>query len=148
MSILLRLPPELRNIIYAYVLRSEKFEIPYGLLRERKGTDKHPLALLLSCSQINKETAMLPYILSTFNMSGVPGDSGYWNLYDHIGPKQVQAIKKMRLTTYMGSILLDQETDLACYTGLEVIEIRDERSWYFQDLVRRIRIVLPDVIIQ
>lgn len=145
-SPLLRLPPELRNIIYEYVLRmNHPIEMIRTAMRDRAGPKRHLLALLGSCSQINTETAMLPYTLNVFAMTGF--SSNAWKLLHHTGQKQLQAIKRMQLRTFVGSMVEGLEGELASLRGLETIEVRDSRGQWNENLIRRINMHLPGVVI-
>ncbi|KAL5121356.1 hypothetical protein ACEQ8H_000824 [Pleosporales sp. CAS-2024a] len=68
-SPLLRLPPEIRNMVYRYVFQGMEWamRICEGEIRAR---DENP-ALLKVCRQINAETALLPYCLGTFNFEDI-----------------------------------------------------------------------------
>ena len=70
----MRLPPELRNRIYEYVLGGRTIHItkgPYGPRKERllrvSGNEKHFLSLLGVSRQLYGETAVLPLKLNTFS---------------------------------------------------------------------------------
>ncbi|CAN9321678.1 unnamed protein product [Alternaria sp. RS040] len=70
-SLLLRLPPELRCLVFEYVLGGNTYEIRYHQKSEAvKNTtiSKHALALLSVCRQIFAETALLPFSLNTFSV--------------------------------------------------------------------------------
>ncbi|KAF7671513.1 hypothetical protein GT037_010325 [Alternaria burnsii] len=70
-SLLLRLPPELRCLVFEYVLGGNTYEIRYHQKSEAvKHTtiSKHALALLSVCRQIFAETALLPFGLNTFSV--------------------------------------------------------------------------------
>ena len=147
-SPLLRLLPELRNIIYEYVLRMNyPIEMIRTAMRDRAGPKRHLLALLGSCSQINTETAMLPYTLNVFAMTGWIACSNTWKLLHHTGQKQLQAIKRMQLRTAVGSIVMGLEGELASLKGLEMIEVRDSRGQWNEDLIRRIKMRMPGIVI-
>ena len=146
-SPLLLLPPELRDIIYESLLRIERLEVIVIAKRDRAGLKQHPLALLRSCSQIHAGTAMLPYTLNVFTMQGYIGYFNSWKLLDHIGQKQLQAIKRMQLKTCRGSIVLGIENNLARFKRLEFIEVWDGHGRWNEDLIRRIHMRLPGVVI-
>ncbi|KAI4644823.1 uncharacterized protein J4E79_010958 [Alternaria viburni] len=69
-SPLLRLPPELRNSIFAYALYHERFVLdpPDSSGYVVKSRDKNLLSLLYVCRQIYSETAYLPYKLNSFEI--------------------------------------------------------------------------------
>ncbi|KAI4647677.1 hypothetical protein J4E93_004087 [Alternaria ventricosa] len=69
-SPLLRLPPELRNSIFAYALYHEIFILgpPDSCAYVVKSRDKNLLSLLYVCRQIYSETAFLPYKLNSFEI--------------------------------------------------------------------------------
>ncbi len=70
-SPLLRLPPELRNKIYGYVLGGKVFQFrseKYHELVKSSMKKKQNLALLGVCRQVYAETALLPFTLSTFSI--------------------------------------------------------------------------------
>jgi hypothetical protein len=62
-SPLLRLPAELRNQIYGYVLGGNTVDVNYW---SRQQTGPHYLGLLLANRQLHRETALGPYATSTF----------------------------------------------------------------------------------
>jgi hypothetical protein len=69
-SPLLRLPPELRHLIFAYALGGKTFDIRYDRKSEMaKNTtvSEHALALLSVCRQIFAETALLPFSSNKFS---------------------------------------------------------------------------------
>ncbi|CAI6281962.1 unnamed protein product [Periconia digitata] len=68
----LDLPSELRNRIYYYVFSGNIWTIRAGksAFKARNALD-HPLALLQTCRQINKETATLPFEVGTFSIKSV-----------------------------------------------------------------------------
>ena len=65
-SPLLRLPPEIRNMIYTLIIDV----VTVVFTKARLGRGRHPiqdgLALLRVCRQIHAEAALLPYALNTF----------------------------------------------------------------------------------
>ncbi|CAN9349792.1 hypothetical protein AALT_g5434 [Alternaria alternata] len=70
-SPLLRLPPELRCLVFEYALGGNTYMIRYH--RKSKSVKnttvaKHALALLSVCRQIFAETALLPFSLNTFSV--------------------------------------------------------------------------------
>jgi hypothetical protein len=68
---LLRLPPELRCLVFQYALGGNTYEIRYHQRSKAvKNTtlSKHALALLSVCRQIFAETALLPFDLNTFSV--------------------------------------------------------------------------------
>ncbi|KAI4706353.1 hypothetical protein J4E89_009087 [Alternaria sp. Ai002NY15] len=69
-SPLLRLPPELRNSIFAYALYHETFVLdpPDSSRYVVKSRDKNLLSLLYVCRQVYSETAFLPYKLNSFEI--------------------------------------------------------------------------------
>jgi len=86
---LLRLPPELRHLIFRHVIGGKTFEIRYepepdrSLVRKRLASQvpkpkfiaknttvaKNTLALLVVCRQVFAETALLPFSSNTFSAS-------------------------------------------------------------------------------
>ena len=64
-SALLRLPAELRNMIYEFTFSHCRVEIPRRRKRESYGRSK-PNNLLLACRQIHEEAIQLYYIHATF----------------------------------------------------------------------------------
>ncbi|CAN9355968.1 unnamed protein product [Alternaria alternata] len=70
-SPLLRLPPELRCLVFEYALGGNTYMIRYHRTSKAvKNTTvaKHALALLSVCRQIFAETALLPFSLNTFSV--------------------------------------------------------------------------------
>ena len=90
---------------------------------------------------------MLPYTLNVFTMKGYIGCFKSWKLLNHIGQKQLQAIKRMQLKTFRGCVVssVGIERDLACFKGLEMIEVWDRHGRWNEDLIRRIDMSLPGV---
>jgi len=102
-SSLLRLPAEIREMIYTYVFRNEVFELDQNSRPDVEAwilngavtltshdTDLHPqrypgMALLLASRQIHQEAALHPYRLATFDF-GVSFTSGR---VVGIGPKHI-----------------------------------------------------------
>jgi hypothetical protein len=62
-SLLLQLPPKIRNMIYTYVFSGLFWIIPRH--KHQLASDRN-LALLFVSRQIHSETALLPYALSIF----------------------------------------------------------------------------------
>lgn len=90
---------------------------------------------------------MLPYTLNVFAMTGWIACSNTWKLLHHTGQKQLQAIKRMQLRTAVGSIVMGLEGELASLKGLEMIEVRDSRGQWNEDLIRRIKMRMPGIVI-
>ncbi|KAF1835439.1 hypothetical protein BDW02DRAFT_495992 [Decorospora gaudefroyi] len=68
-SPLLRLPPEIRNRIFGYVLGGKTFHIEYSVNTEtitNTTKSEHALSPLAVCRQVFAETALLPFSLNTF----------------------------------------------------------------------------------
>ncbi|KAI4611107.1 hypothetical protein J4E83_008050 [Alternaria metachromatica] len=102
-SPLLRLPAEIREMIYTHVFRNEIFELDQNLKPDVEAwilngavtltphdTDSHPqrypgMELLLASRQIHQEAALHPYKLATFDF-GVSFNSGR---LVGIGPKHI-----------------------------------------------------------
>lgn len=76
-SSLLRLPPELRNRFYTYVVGGNDFDLTDGLDRRPRARlrhtyfepDYHMLGLLRTCRQIHAETRLLPFTCNIFSYS-------------------------------------------------------------------------------
>lgn len=75
-SPLLRLPPEMRNLIFRYALGGKKFLISRVGRKEQYlhvttvgGESTNHFSLLRVCRQIYAETVLLPFTLSTFTFS-------------------------------------------------------------------------------
>ncbi|KAI4946689.1 hypothetical protein J4E91_006860 [Alternaria rosae] len=64
-SPLLRLPAELRNMIYAYVFGDNKWTFT-GWNARKNSAKESDLALLLTSRQLHKKTALLSYMLGRF----------------------------------------------------------------------------------
>jgi hypothetical protein len=63
-SLLLRLPVELRHLIFRYALGGKTYKIEYGPQRGRSTNttkSEHGLALLAVCRQVFIETSLLPF---------------------------------------------------------------------------------------
>jgi hypothetical protein len=69
-SHILRLPGEIRNSIYYYVLQGELYaKSPGRHIPIERSERKNRLALLASYRQVQQETALLPYKLCTIHFS-------------------------------------------------------------------------------
>ncbi|KAI4613396.1 uncharacterized protein J4E87_009863 [Alternaria ethzedia] len=104
-SPLLRLPAEIRNMIFAYALNHGDIELKVipRIINEpsRKGCWKHRnwagpfnISLLYACRQIYFETALLPYELNIFVVSG--NDSAFQDFFGHRTLEQVGALARVR----------------------------------------------------
>jgi hypothetical protein len=94
-SPLLRLPGELRNTIYEYVLDEGgyTFIIPHRPARAF-GERKNRLAPLSVCRRIHQETVLLPLSLNEFQFFY---NVGFRDLFLAIGPSKRRAIREVRL---------------------------------------------------
>ncbi|KAF2036007.1 hypothetical protein EK21DRAFT_106840 [Setomelanomma holmii] len=64
LSTLLQIPPELRNIIYSYVLKGHQWAVVQPCDCHKPRHDD--IALLRFCRQVHAESALLAYTLDTF----------------------------------------------------------------------------------
>ncbi|KAG9188226.1 hypothetical protein G6011_02149 [Alternaria panax] len=70
-SPLLRLPPELRYMIFEHALGGKTYEIRYdrkSVMAKNTAVSKHALALLSVCRQVFAETALLPFSSNKFSV--------------------------------------------------------------------------------
>jgi hypothetical protein len=98
-SPLIRLPGELRNLIYGYALGEDRFGC-YGFVRRTHptlawGERENRLALLRVCHQIYEEAALLPFSLNEFKFAYC---KGFLDFCLALGPTKRRAIRKLRLT--------------------------------------------------
>ncbi|KAF2253363.1 hypothetical protein BU26DRAFT_399624, partial [Trematosphaeria pertusa] len=90
-SPLLRLPAELRNKIYSYVLGGRLWELKDTLTAGSR--EKNSMSLLRVCRQINAETASLPFELGTFSFESL---SALMQWSQRMPPKQRDAVRSVR----------------------------------------------------
>ena len=116
-SPLLRLPAELRNIVYGYVFEGNRYELGGYLFtgkRPKEGntliwrqSQTNALDLLLASRQLHAETALLPYKLGVFQFEFEEPDFGEDDWYEEIlkdffrarSRKQIAAIATMHVST-------------------------------------------------
>jgi hypothetical protein len=136
-SPLLRLPPELRNQIYEYVLGGEIYYLLDSsgrmiLIKNRyngaRRPQKHCFALLETCRQLHAETASLPSSLNTFASSSLT----IANFFSKLTTAQQEAVKGVRLYLqwYLKlewSETLGGDIDFAFLGGLGGLRIVDVR---------------------
>ena len=111
---LLKLPPEIRNTIYEYVLGGHKlYYVAYGDKMSLRHNPPDPksefaeipqfLALTKTCRQIQAETKLLPFKLNVFG--GVATD--HLRFLARIGPRAAKAIKTIHIDASYRSGLSD-----------------------------------------
>lgn len=101
-SLLLRLPPELRNRIYSYAIGGHYIELmgsrDMRLHTEHEFSDAdnqyHMLGLLRTCRQIYAETRLIPFTCNVFSC----GDTLSAFNWVRAMPTQMQAIRAWRLS--------------------------------------------------
>ncbi|KAI4676687.1 uncharacterized protein J4E84_009522 [Alternaria hordeiaustralica] len=104
-SPLLRLPAEIRNMIFAYALSHGDIELNVvpriQNAPSRKGCWKHlnwpipvNISLIYACQQIHFETALLPYELNVFVVAG--SDRAFQDFFAHRTLAQVGALARVR----------------------------------------------------
>ena len=102
----LRLPAELRNKIYGYVLGGKDYKSPFWQAFESSQDellrDKESLSLLSVCRQIYKETSILPFQLNTFQFEH-QSDLSAW--IKTLLPGQRDAIRALKYFTYIRYML-------------------------------------------
>ncbi|KAI4920422.1 hypothetical protein J4E85_009189 [Alternaria conjuncta] len=109
-SPLLRLPGEIRNMIFGWVFRG----VEYGLsdaywthdsvvrmqIENTSGSHAlHDVKLLLVCRQVHAETALLPYNLGSF---GIRGEDESWEYYEWL--HALEKFLKRRTEEQIGAI--------------------------------------------
>jgi hypothetical protein len=110
----LRLPAELRNQIYTYILSGETFSIhcwrrytPFGfatrILRKRRLF----LALLAVSRQLHSETRLLPFRLNTFRFKS---QDAFDSWLDKFASDQQEAIQNIRLVTWMARHMVEGQS--------------------------------------
>ncbi|KAH8733005.1 hypothetical protein GQ44DRAFT_766072 [Phaeosphaeriaceae sp. PMI808] len=104
-SSLLRLPAEIRNIIYEYVLggRTYRFKDALHFKHARLNTngERHTLGLLSVCHQIYSEASLLPYSLNTFSFREFEMSLRPFLHHRHLA--HFRAIKSIELVTYQAA---------------------------------------------
>ncbi|KAI4641893.1 uncharacterized protein J4E78_010323 [Alternaria triticimaculans] len=104
-SPLLRLPAEIRNIIFAYALSHGDIELKVipriingpgrkGCWKHRNWANPFNISPLYACRQIYFETALLPYELNVFVVFG--NDSAFQDFFAHRTLAQIGALAKVR----------------------------------------------------
>ena len=93
-SPLLRLPPEIRNMIYTLIIDV----VTVVFTKARLGRGRHPiqdgLALLRVCRQIHAEAALLPYAFNTFVFWGTT--LSLKTFLDGRNKEQIAAMRKVQ----------------------------------------------------
>jgi hypothetical protein len=145
-SPLLRLPPEIRNRIWSYILSirqitlkecpddwrddldvddyecEEEYEVAYYELKEicwASAAYPPGLETLLICRQTYAEASLLPFTLNTISFSKVDYDMGYAWFEDRLCPGQKDAVRKVELNC------TENCTDLFNATpGLQLVRLR------------------------
>lgn len=97
-SSLLKLPAEIRNIIFRYALSGVEYKIKEddNLSMRNIVTQPDALALLAVCRQIYSETALLPFSLNIFSSYLFPMDLKNWMAQRHT--VQMTAVTRIHLT--------------------------------------------------
>jgi len=116
-SPLLRLPAELRNLVYGYVFKGNRYELGGYLFtgkRPEEGNtliwrklETNALGLLLASRQLHAETALLPYKLGVFQFEFEEPDFDEDDWYEEVlqdffrarSRKQIAAIATMQVST-------------------------------------------------
>lgn len=112
-SPLFRLPAEIRNQIYAYILGGETFNIycwrrykPYGFATRILRKRKFFLALLAVCRQLHSETRLLPFSLNAFSFTS---QDAFRSWLDKFSLDQQKTIQKIHLVTWMARHMVEGE---------------------------------------
>ena len=103
-SPLLRLPAEIRNIIFAYALSHGDIKLNVipriqdgpgrtGCWKHRNWPIPVNISLIYACRQIHFETALLPYKLNVFVVSG--NTSAFQDFFTHRTSAQVGALARV-----------------------------------------------------
>ncbi|KAI4647855.1 hypothetical protein J4E93_004266 [Alternaria ventricosa] len=139
-SPLLRLPAELRNLIYHYALGNCTLSlVPSQKSLRLFQRDMPAFPLLAVCTQIQSEAALLPYILNTWDIAN--RDTLYLFL-EKIHPRYIQAIKKLDIGPWTVAL---QSTGMICawlekFKGLEEVVFSYDPSFdqtWIHDWVQR-----------
>ena len=122
-SPLLRLPAELRNLIYTYAFDNTTYNFFQGnKITERtlyaELSTEASMSLLLVSRQVNAKTAYLPYQLSTFNFMVYKSNKKQWKPYVRrfLAERSEEQIKAMSCLTVRRSF--DESEWYAMGTGL------------------------------
>jgi hypothetical protein len=113
-SSFLRLPAELRNQIYTYILGGETFSVhcwrrytPFGfatrILRKRRLF----LALLAVSRQLHSETRLLPFRLNVFRFKS---QDAFVSWLDKFALDQQEAIQNISLVTWMARHMVEGQS--------------------------------------
>jgi hypothetical protein len=146
-SPLLRLPAELRNHIYSYVLGGETFDIhcwrrytPFGFTTRIIKKRTNFLALLAVNHQIHAETYFLPFHLNAFRFKS---QDAFHSWLDKFSVDQQDAIREVHLVTWMArhmvegegwrSKALDEVVPLERLPGLRRVEVEVRRNERVRD---------------
>ncbi|KAF2036006.1 hypothetical protein EK21DRAFT_84386 [Setomelanomma holmii] len=104
-SPLLRLPSEVRNVIYELVLGGKTFKFKDAVNRGHASmvatSERHVLGLLYTCHQIYSEASLLPYSLNTFSFREF--DVSLEPFLSHRRLAHNRAITSIELVTYQAA---------------------------------------------
>jgi hypothetical protein len=113
-SSFLRLPAELRNQIYAYILGGETFNIhcwrrytPFGFATRIMRKRTLFLALLAVSRQLHAETRLLPFRLNAVRFKS---QDAFDSWLDKFALDQQEAIQNVRLVTWMARHMVEGQS--------------------------------------
>ncbi|KAF1840623.1 uncharacterized protein K460DRAFT_371826 [Cucurbitaria berberidis CBS 394.84] len=112
-SPLLRVPAEIRIIIWTHVLGGETFSIhcwrrytPFGFASRIIQKKRNFLALLATSRQVYSETRLLPFQFNAFRFKH---QSSFLSFLAHFATDQQMAIRNVELVTWMARHMVDGE---------------------------------------
>ena len=116
-SPLLRLPPEIRHMVFNHVFQDKHYSIGYGYPMWKRSSLHHDLGLFLVSRQLYRETSLLPYKLGVFHLWYEPIlCSDLRNLLRERSKVQIEVMARVRCYTGWST---DQEEEGVTRTGMD-----------------------------
>jgi hypothetical protein len=140
-SLLLRLPPEIRNTIYTYILGGrrvsldESGRLPNQVVATIKGAENEKLIgevlnITMACRQTHSESIILFFALNEFGGKDLGRASGFARFVDGITEQQQAVITHVWLDFCCAECLRPGEVSLQRLRGLQNITIvKSDLSW-------------------
>jgi hypothetical protein len=118
-SPLLRLPTEIRTMVFDYVFQGESYVIGPGSSMRQRPSLRRDLGLLLVSRQLYHETALLPYKLGLFQLAHYYHDPSVFSRVEELlrGRSKAQ-IEVMVQVGYYDGRWMDTESDVVMGTGV------------------------------
>ncbi|CAN9340262.1 unnamed protein product [Alternaria alternata] len=118
-SPLLRLPAEIRTMVFNHVFQGESYVIGPGSWMRKRPSLRRDLGLLLVSWQLYHETALLPYKLGLFQLAHYYHDPSEFSRVEELlrGRSKAQ-IEVMARVGYYDGRWMDMESDVVMGTGV------------------------------